>query len=96
MSRRRARTIPANCFPGQRLAAAGIGLWPQSSPAAKRRRRALTRFGYDPEAPLDKTITAFQRHFRPQKLDGQWDGECAAPAGRFAGAFARARTIMRA
>jgi N-acetyl-anhydromuramyl-L-alanine amidase AmpD len=22
-------------------------------------------------------ITAFQRHFRPKKLDGQWDSECA-------------------
>ena len=31
----------------------------------------------DPAAPQDKVITAFQRHFRPEKLDGQWDGECA-------------------
>ena len=38
---------------------------------------ALTRYGYDPDAPRDKVITAFQRHFRTRKLDGQWDSECA-------------------
>jgi N-acetylmuramoyl-L-alanine amidase len=38
---------------------------------------ALARFGYDPDAPQDKVIMAFQRHFRPKKLDGRWDGECA-------------------
>ena len=38
---------------------------------------ALARFGYDPDAPLDKAIAAFQRHFRPKTLDGVWDDECA-------------------
>ena len=76
MWRRRARTIRANCFPGQRLAEAGIGVWPQGAPSDLG-PEALARYGYDPKAPQDKVITAFQRHFRPEKLDGKWDGECA-------------------
>jgi len=67
---------PGELFPWQRLAKAGIGLWPQSAGSGLG-ADALIRFGYDPDAPLDKVITAFQRHFRPKKLDGQWDGECA-------------------
>jgi len=67
---------PGELFPWQRLAKAGIGLWPQA-PGSGLGADALIRFGYDPDAPLDKVITAFQRHFRPKRLDGQWDGECA-------------------
>jgi len=66
---------PANCFPGSswRKPASACGGHVASDVGAE----ALTRYGYDPNAPLDKVITAFQRHFRPAKLDGQWDGECA-------------------
>jgi len=67
---------PGELFPWEQLAKAGIGLWPQAT-ASDFGAEALARFGYDPEAPQDKVITAFQRHFRPKKLDGQWDGECA-------------------
>ncbi|HWA68303.1 MAG TPA: N-acetylmuramoyl-L-alanine amidase [Rhizomicrobium sp.] len=67
---------PGELFPWKRLADAGIGLWPQAIQSALG-PEALLRYGYDPAAPLDKVITAFQRHFRPKKLDGQWDGECA-------------------
>jgi len=67
---------PGELFPWARLAKAGIGLWPQAI-ASDLGAQALSRFGYDPNAPQDKVITAFQRHFRPKKLDGQWDGECA-------------------
>jgi N-acetylmuramoyl-L-alanine amidase len=67
---------PGELFPWQRLADEGIGLWPQES-QSDLGAEALTRYGYDPHAPLDKVITAFQRHFRPAKLDGKWDGECA-------------------
>jgi N-acetylmuramoyl-L-alanine amidase len=68
---------PGELFPWERLAKAGIGLWPQSAATGDLGADALTRYGYDPDAPQDKLITAFQRHFRPKKLDGQWDGECA-------------------
>jgi len=71
---------PGELFPWERLAKAGIGLWPQpiaSDLQSSSGADALSRFGYDPNAPQDKRITAFQRHFRPKKLDGQWDSECA-------------------
>ena len=67
---------PGELFPWQKLADEGIGLWPQAI-ASDLDADALTRYGYDPNAPLDKVITAFQRHFRPRKLDGKWDAECA-------------------
>ena len=67
---------PGELFPWSRLAKAGIGLWPQAV-ASELNADDLGRFGYDPGAPRDKLVTAFQRHFRPKKLDGQWDSECA-------------------
>jgi N-acetylmuramoyl-L-alanine amidase len=67
---------PGELFPWARLAKAGIGLWPQVR-AGDLGPDALPRFGYDPAAPLDKVITAFQRHFRPRVMDGVWDEECA-------------------
>jgi N-acetylmuramoyl-L-alanine amidase len=67
---------PGELFPWQRLADAGIGVWP-SPIQSDLGPEALTRYGYDPNAPQDKVITAFQRHFRPKSLTGQWDGECA-------------------
>jgi N-acetylmuramoyl-L-alanine amidase len=66
---------PGELFPWQGLAKAGIGLWPQAA-ANGLGADGLARYGYDPNAPADKVITAFQRHFRPKKLDGQWDSEC--------------------
>ena len=71
---------PGELFPWAQLAKAGIGLWPepaQSELDSSLGAEALARYGYDPNAPQDKVITAFQRHFRPAKLDGKWDGECA-------------------
>ena len=68
---------PGELFPWARLAKAGIGLWPQKQ-ESDFGPDALARFGYDPNTPQDKVITAFQRHFRPRKLDGVWDTECAA------------------
>jgi len=67
---------PGELFPWERLAKAGIGLWPQTG-AGELGADALSQFGYDPNAPQEKVVTAFQRHFRPKKLDGQWDSECA-------------------
>jgi N-acetylmuramoyl-L-alanine amidase len=66
---------PGELFPWAGLAEAGIGLWPRASqaylPAAD-----LTAFGYDAQAPMDKVVTAFQRHFRPARVTGMWDEEC--------------------
>jgi N-acetyl-anhydromuramyl-L-alanine amidase AmpD len=35
----------------------------------------LTRYGYDPGAPPQKVIAAFQRHFRPACVSGMADDE---------------------
>ncbi len=67
---------PGELFPWRRLAQAGIGLWPEPT-ESDLGPEVLARYGYDPGAPQDKVITAFQRHFRLEKLTGQWDGECA-------------------
>ena len=67
---------PGELFPWERLAKPGVGLWPQTI-SSDVGAEALSRFGYGPNASQDKLITAFQRHFRPKKLDGQWDSECA-------------------
>ena len=65
------RTISVGAF-GE----SGIGMWPASQDSTLG-AEALGRYGYDPDAPPDKAITAFQRHFRPAKVDGVWDRECA-------------------
>jgi N-acetylmuramoyl-L-alanine amidase len=67
---------PGELFPWPALVDAGIGLWPAKT-QDKVGAEALLRFGYDPEAPQDKVILAFQRHFRPASLTGVWDDECA-------------------
>jgi N-acetylmuramoyl-L-alanine amidase len=77
---------PGELFPWAKLAQADIGIWPQAA-AGDPGPETLARYGYDPDAPLDKVINAFQRHFRPAKLNGQWDGECA---GLLAGLLAEA------
>jgi N-acetylmuramoyl-L-alanine amidase len=67
---------PGEFFPWPALADAGIGIWPVKT-KDKAGVEALLGFGYDPEAPQDKVILAFQRHFRPASLTGVWDDECA-------------------
>jgi N-acetylmuramoyl-L-alanine amidase len=68
---------PGELFPWQSLAQAGIGLWPDS-PQDFLPPAALMQFGYDPEAPMDKGIAAFQRHFRPARITAEWDEDCGA------------------
>jgi N-acetylmuramoyl-L-alanine amidase len=81
------KTDPGELFPWQRLAEAGVGVWPSSRVETAEKSsvddfaRALSRYGYgiapQVDAPLEAVITAFQRHFRPSNIDGAWDGECA-------------------
>ena len=76
------KTDPGELFPWQQLAGEGIGLWPARSDRAPSISfdEALCRYGYgiapDGHATLEQTITAFQRHFRPSKIDGLVDAEC--------------------
>ncbi len=88
---------PGEKFPWARLAAAGIGLWPKQPRLDLSRsiqvpeiQRDLIAFGYDCPATgvLDEAtrfaISAFQRHFRPNLINGIPDGETATLAAQLA------------
>lgn len=91
---------PGELFDWERLAAAGIGLWPHG---VARRHRVTRSFGRDDEdaavaavqhdlhrygyaietsgrldAATEFVLIAFQRHFRPWRVDGRLDGETTA------------------
>lgn len=71
---------PGELFPWDQLAANGIGLWPFSgneisSISDQLAWDGLAAFGYDLTDPT-AALVAFQRHFRPQRVDGRWDGQC--------------------
>lgn len=99
------KTDPGELFDWRRLAEAGIGLWPTPAvPEAGRTpgevRRLLARFGYGiaPGEAFDDdaraVVAAFQRHFRPARIDGAPDPETV---GRLAWLAARvAETVASA
>jgi N-acetylmuramoyl-L-alanine amidase len=82
------KTDPGELFPWPELAEYGIGAWPGSSPplageaSAARVTDMLIQFGYgvspEVDVSLETAIAAFQRHFRPGKIDGIADHETAA------------------
>jgi len=65
---------PGELFDWKDFAAEGIGLWPEpaeeEAPAV-----GLADYGYD-TSDMSAAIVAFQRHFRPTNLDGEFDAEC--------------------
>jgi N-acetylmuramoyl-L-alanine amidase len=81
---------PGERFDWARLARAGIGLWPPPTvadpgpPDIPALQRDLARFGYriDLAGILDAqtacVLRAFQRHFRPARVDGAADAETRA------------------
>lgn len=76
---------PGLRFPWRDLAAAGIGLWPRPDgrPVEGDFQQALQRFGYPSadEVTASDATTAFQRHYRPARIDGEADAECRALLG---------------
>lgn len=82
---------PGELFDWARLARAGIGLWPAGAQVATeeladlaRLQAGLARFGYAVpgsgvlDAETKAVVTAFQRHFRPLRVDGLPDAGTAA------------------
>ena len=80
---------PGELFDWRRLAAEGIGIWPEEeasvegSPSIGELQRQLVAFGYCLEStgkldePTRAVLHAFQRHFRPSAVTGEIDGETA-------------------
>ena len=78
---------PGELFDWEGLAKLGIGLWPVEGIAPDADAPTLLgRIGYRTDLPLDVLVTAFQRHWRPERVDGVADGETL---GRMAGVVAR-------
>jgi N-acetylmuramoyl-L-alanine amidase len=74
---------PGELFPWARLAECGVGLFPPPlSGGGKTISQMLAEFGYgvppDVDWPLESAIGAFQRHYRPDKIDGIADAETIA------------------
>jgi len=65
---------PGELFDWKRLAGEGVGLYPAGQGHASEHK--LAEYGYD-ISDLPKAITAFQRHFQPECLNGSWDDICA-------------------
>ena len=68
---------PGELFPWRRLADEGVGLWPApgGDPGEAVAAGLLARYGYDPEVERTMLVAAFQRHFRPSRVDGMADAE---------------------
>ncbi len=76
----RRKADPGELFDWQRLAAAGIGIWPAESDTCDVDANAvvarLAAVGYEVVDPV-ATLRAFQRHFRPARVNGRIDFETA-------------------
>ena len=76
----RRKRDPGELFDWQRLAGVGVGLWPVAATPAtadpEALRAMLAEVGYETE-DLAATLTAFQRRFRPVRVDGAADAETA-------------------
>jgi N-acetylmuramoyl-L-alanine amidase len=78
---------PGEFFDWRGLADNGIGLWPaMDGPAESDPRELLGRIGFRTDLELPVLVTAFQRHWRPERVDGVAD----------AGTLARMQGVLAA
>ncbi len=78
---------PGELFPWQALASSGIGLWPDGASAEGDLARSLSEIGYEAEPTGSVTldiITAFQRHWHPERVGLAPDQETLRRAARLA------------
>ncbi|MEE2655514.1 MAG: N-acetylmuramoyl-L-alanine amidase [Pseudomonadota bacterium] len=75
---------PGELFPWKRLALKNIGYWPKLENknldikmSKQEANQNLSLIGYHPGSSFHAKLTAFQRHYRPLKLDGFVDKETA-------------------
>jgi N-acetylmuramoyl-L-alanine amidase len=65
---------PGELFDWPGLAENGVGLWPAEDGAAEGEPLALLgAIGYRTDLPLPVLLRAFQRHWRPERVDGEAD-----------------------
>lgn len=76
----RRKQDPGELFDWRRLARAGLCLWPQPGEPVADEARALAAYGYE-TVDVTATLIAFQRRFRPARVDGMADGETRALLG---------------
>ncbi|MFN6956246.1 MAG: N-acetylmuramoyl-L-alanine amidase [Acetobacteraceae bacterium] len=73
---------PGELFDWEGLARDGVGLWPGpwrgAAPGVGDAPALLARIGYRTDLPLAVLLTAFQRHWRPARVDGIADAETLA------------------
>ena len=77
---------PGELFDWEGLAANGVGLWPRAAAVeaargavgAESALRLLGAIGYRTDLPLPVSVSAFQRRWRPERVDGAADGDTLA------------------
>ena len=76
----RRKMDPGELFDWRRLANTGVGLWPEEADGCISEpdlmRGLLGTIGYETE-DMSATLKAFQRHFRPARVNGRLDFETA-------------------
>ena len=70
---------PGELFDWERMAGNGVGLWPNQKSKVKNQKLNLVELGY--REHNQASITAFQRHWRQENVNGVWDDECEAILG---------------